>query len=70
MQSMDAMRVEYKRKDTAVWVTAAYLTTLPANFAIAPATPGDPEMGNLRTRFTKKNTDVGNFSPEYPVTLP
>ncbi len=69
MQGMDVMRVEYSRKGTAVWVTAAYLTTLPAEFTIAPNTPGAPEMGNIRARFTKKNVEVGNLSPEYPITV-
>ena len=69
MQGMDAIRVEYQRKGASGWSIAAFLTKLPGEFTITPATPGEPETGHIRAVFTKKNADFGNFSPDYPVTV-
>ena len=69
MQGMDAMRVEYQRKGASIWSIAAFVTKLPAEFTITPATPGDPESGHIRAIFIKKNEEFGNFSPDYPVTV-
>ncbi len=69
MQGMDAMRIEYKKKGAAGWSIAAFVTKLPAEFTITPATPGEPESGHIRAIFIKKNEEFGNFSPDYPVTV-
>lgn len=69
LQGTDAIRVEYKRNGAAAWSVVGFLTKLPGTVTIIPNTPGEPEVGNIRGRFTKKNVDVGNSSPEYPVTL-
>ncbi len=69
MQGMDAMRVEYLRKGSSEWVTVAFLTKLPAEFTITPAAAGVPEIGNIRAIYIQKNADVGNFSPQYEITI-
>lgn len=69
LQGMDAMRVEYKKNGASGWSNAAFLTKLPADVTITPATPGQPESGHIRAILIRKNEDVGNFSPEYPVTV-
>ncbi len=69
MQSMDAIRVEYKRSGSAGWAIAAFLTKLPGEFNITPNTPGAPETGNIRAIFIEKNADFGTYSPEYRLTL-
>lgn len=69
MAGFDAMRVEYVRNGSTTWNIAAFLTKLPGEFHIAPATPGQPEAGRIRGVYIKKNEQFGNFSPEYAVTL-
>ncbi len=69
LQGTDAIRIEYKRNGAAAWSIAGFLTKLPGTVTITPNTPGEPEVGNIRGRFVKKNADVGNFSPQYSVTL-
>ncbi|MFN0280133.1 MAG: hypothetical protein ACKVRN_16270 [Pyrinomonadaceae bacterium] len=69
MQGFDALRVEYIRNASSTYNIAAFLTRLPGEFAIVPATPGQPEAGRIRAVFIKKNEQFGNFSPEYPVVL-
>jgi len=68
MQGMDALRVEYARKG-GNFATVAFLTNTPGSFTIAPAVPGEPESGHIRAVFIKKNSEFGNFSADYPVTL-
>jgi hypothetical protein len=69
MQGMDAIRFEYQRNGTTTWNIAAFLTNLPNEFTITPATPGQPESGRIRAIFIKKSEDFGSFSPDYPVTV-
>ncbi len=69
MQGMDAMRVEYQRAASTTWNIAAFVTKLPAEFTVSPATPGDPENGRIRAIFIKKNDEYGSWSPEYSVTI-
>ena len=69
LQGTDAIRIEYKRNGAAAWAIAGFLTKLPGSVTITPNTPGEPEVGNIRGRFVKKNADVGNSSPQYSVTL-
>ncbi|MGB2748966.1 MAG: hypothetical protein WBC34_12295 [Thiofilum sp.] len=40
MQGMDALRFEYQRAGATTWNIAAFVTKLPAEFTITPATPG------------------------------
>ena len=69
LQGMDALKVEYSRKGGTGFVLVGFLTKLPGSVLIAPHTPGEPETGNIRGHFIKKNVPFGNSSPEYPVTL-
>jgi hypothetical protein len=69
MQGMDAIRFDYQRNGTTTWNIAAFLTNLPNEFTITPATPGQPESGRIRAVFIKKSEDFGSFSPDYPVTV-
>lgn len=68
MQGMDGMRVEYAPKG-GTFATVAFLTNTPGGFSITPAVPGEPESGQVRAVFIKKNEDYGNFSANYPVTV-
>ena len=69
MQGMDALRFEYQRAGSTTWNIAAFVTKLPAEFTITPATPGEPENGRIRAIFIKKNDEYGSWSPEYAVTV-
>lgn len=69
MQGCDALRIEYQRQGQTSWNIAAFATKMPANFTITPATPGQPENGQIRGIFIKKNAEFGNFTPNYPVTV-
>ena len=66
---MDAVRIEYKRKGTESWSGVGFFTRLPGTFTITPAVVGAAESGNIRARFLKNNSEVGNYSPEHPVTV-
>ena len=68
MKGMDALRVEYAPKG-GNFTTVAFLTNTPAGFQITPANPNQPEMGQIRAVFIKKNADFGNYSANYPVTV-
>ena len=68
MKGMDALRVEYAPKG-GNFSTVAFLTNTPAGFQITPTTPNQPEMGQIRAVFIKKNADFGNYSANYPVTV-
>ena len=69
MMGMDALRIDYQRKGSDAWQLAAFLTKLPGEFAISPATPGQPEQGRIRAVYIKASEQFGQFSPEYPVTV-
>lgn len=68
MQGMTGMRVEYRRAG-GDFTPVAFLTNLPGSFQIAPAAPGQPESGEIRAVFIRKNAEFGNWSPNYPVTV-
>jgi hypothetical protein len=68
MQGMDAMRVEYAPKG-GNFTTVAFFTNTPGGFQITPANPNQPESGQIRAVFVKKNKDFGNYSAVHPVTL-
>ena len=69
LQGMDAMRFDYQRKGASGWTQVAYATKLPIEFTITPQTPGEPETGVIRVRLMKNNQVVGEFSPNYPITI-
>jgi len=69
MQGFKAMRVDYQRSGSSQWNQAAFLIKLPGKFAITPATPGQPESGQIRAIFIDDNEPYGNYSPSYPLTI-
>lgn len=69
LQGMDAMRVEYQKRGASDWQIAGFLTKLPGEVTIAPTVPGNPESGEMRCVLISKNEPVGQFSPNYPVTV-
>jgi hypothetical protein len=68
MQGMSGMRIEYSRSG-GQFAPVAFFTNTPGSFQITPAAPGQPETGNVRAVYIKKNAEFGSFSPNYPVTL-
>ena len=68
MQGMDALRVEYAPTGGS-FSTVAFLTKTPGGFQIKPANPNQPETGVIRAIFIKKNEELGNFSPSYPIMV-
>lgn len=68
LQGMKMIRVEYRAKGANVPQTASF-DKLPAVMTIYPKTAGEPETGHLRAFLLKNNEQVGQASPDYPVTL-
>ena len=68
MQGMDALRVEYAPSGGS-FRTVAFLTNTPGGFTLTPANPNQPETGQIRAVYIKRNAEVGNFSASYPVTV-
>ncbi|MFZ1699597.1 MAG: hypothetical protein WBO10_16555 [Pyrinomonadaceae bacterium] len=68
MKGMDALRVEYAPAG-GTFSTVAFLTNTPGGFQISAKEPGQPENGQIRAVYIKKNEVFGNYSANYPVTL-
>ena len=68
MQGMDAMRIEYATGD-GPYREVGLFTSKPGTVHIEPQNPGQPENGRLRAVFIKKSHVVGNYSPNYSVTI-
>jgi len=68
MQGADALRVEYARNG-GDFAPIAFLTNTPGSFQITPAQPNQPESGVIRAVYIKKNSEYGNYSANYPVTV-
>lgn len=69
LQGYDAIRFEYQRQGTSNWAIVGFATKMPTSITITPATPGQPENGQIRAIFIEKNAEFGNFSPNYPITI-
>ena len=69
MQGMDALKVEYSRDGGVNFTTVAFLTNTPGGFQITPQNPNQPEKGFIRAVYVRRNEEVGNYSPNYPVTV-
>jgi hypothetical protein len=69
MKGMDAVRIEYKRKGASGFSMIGVLTNLPAQLSIVPQTDGEPESGQIRAIFLKKNKPFGDYSPHYSVVI-
>lgn len=68
MRGMNAMKMVYTPKGGEPR-EVAFITSTPAGFTISKADPAQPENGELRAYFYKKNLPYGNPSPNYPITL-
>jgi hypothetical protein len=68
LQGMSAIQVQYQPKGTGA-VQNFFLTKLPADITIASAAPDQPENGFIRAVLIENNQPVGQFSPDYPVTI-
>lgn len=68
MHGMDAMRVEYAPANGS-FSTVGFATNTPVVVNITPTNPNQPENGQIRAVFIKKNSPFGNFSANYPVTI-
>ena len=68
MQGTNAVRIEYA-PNGGQFKTIDFLTNMPGSIQISPAQANQPESGQLRAFFIKKNEEFGNYSPNYPVVL-
>lgn len=68
LQGQSAIRVEYYRKGAGV-PQSFFFTKLPGEITIVPHTPGEPESGSLRAILLRNNQEIGQWSPDYPVTV-
>ncbi len=69
LQGFDAVKVDYQRKGTANWENIGFLTRTPGGLQITPTVPGTAETGVVRCAFVEDNETVGQYSPNYPVTI-
>lgn len=65
---LDALRVEYRRKN-GVWQSAAIFTNSPGIFNVVPNVAGDAEQIEVRAVFIVKNQIFGNYSPSYTIVI-
>ena len=68
LQGMSAVQVQYQPKG-GVAVQNFFLTKLPANITVAAATAGQPESGFVRGILIENNAPIGQWSPDFPVTI-
>lgn len=68
MQGMKAMLAQYQPKGSDA-VQNFFLTKLPAEITIATAVAGQPENGIIRAVMFADNSPVGQWSPDFPVTI-
>jgi hypothetical protein len=68
MQGLKGMQVHYQREGAAD-VQTFYLTNLPADITVQTAVAGQPENGVVRAVMYENNAPVGQFSPDFPVTI-
>lgn len=68
LQGMKMIRVEYWAKGAGTPQTDKF-DKLPAVMTVSPKTAGEPETGHLRAYLLKDNQEIGQPSPDYPVTL-
>jgi hypothetical protein len=69
MQGNSQIRIEYRKSGTTTWVLVMFLTNLPAEVTVTPSVDGQPETGDIRGTFYRKNQPYGVPSPNYAVTL-
>jgi len=69
MQGFKTANFYYRRKGTDNYVFVGYLTKLAGELTIPAATPGTPEVGDIRAIFVENNAEVGLFSDNTEITL-
>ncbi len=69
MQGFKTANFYYRRKGENNYVFVGYLTNMPGELTIPAATPGVPEVGDIKAIFVEKNVEVGIFSPSTELTL-
>ncbi len=67
LQGMKAMRVEWREKGASKFSFIGQLDTLPGDVEV-PA-ENLPASGEIRLVLIEKNEQVGNVSPNYPLTI-
>jgi len=68
MQGFKLMHAQYQAKGSGE-VQNFFLTNLPVDITIATATAGQPENGVIRAVMIDDNEQVGQWSPDFPVTI-
>jgi hypothetical protein len=68
LQGLKAIRVEYLKKGSTIPQTF-FLNKLPGEITLIPTQAGEPETGQFRAVFFEDNADVGEWSPNYALTI-
>jgi len=68
MQGAKALQVEYVKRGSPIPQTF-FLTNLPGEITVIPAQAGEPESGTVRAIFFEQNEEIGQWSPDYKVTI-
>lgn len=66
-QGMNAMKVEFQRKNDTAWSLAGIYFTSPGFHDEPSVPPGEPESRQYRGILIQGNDEVGNYSPSYTV---
>jgi hypothetical protein len=69
MQGMNGARIDFRPNGSGTWTNVAYISNTPATFTFTPATPGQPESGDFRARYIKKNVSIGEYSMPFTLTV-
>lgn len=68
LQGMNAVQAQYQPKGSNA-LQNFFLTKLPAEITVVPAEAGQPESGFVRGVLIKDNAPIGQWSPDFPVTV-
>lgn len=68
LQGMKAIRLEYLKKGANIPQTF-FLNKLPGEITVIASEPNIPEAGQIRAVFFEDNADIGEWSPNYSITL-
>ncbi len=69
MQGMDGARIDFRPASETNYTHIAQITGTPATFTFTPTVPGQPEKGDFRARFIKKNVIVGQYSQPFTLVI-
>jgi hypothetical protein len=68
MKGFKGLKVEYRKKGSDIPQTF-FQTDLPAVIAVVPTVAGEAEAGQIRAKFIENNEEVGQWSPNYDITV-